>query len=319
VFIDTGHLVCLSKVQRGKQAELSTRPPEVIAAYRTILEGIRLGVILPVIGFEQPYEWCPEGRVGGGREIASVLDLGPPCFEAADHVMAVLMETAREAVRILDPARAAPPAPIRRINEPDLCNVFLRENAPQIREHWRHSGLEALYLWCVKLRIDVGVRAFSSARKLVECSAQVAAAQIEGDRQSASTFRMGFWQTKDTIRDEETDPRAALLKRLLRTDLAITLLRGMFVGADLGMVWAGLDLARCPTLDLWTRLWWRYVKGRTSPEDSDAKDIAFLPAYCYADLALTERQMRHFIVQADGSYEARVFADPAALVAAIGL
>jgi len=319
VFIDTGHLICLSKVQRGDASGMQTRSPQVIDAYRRTLNGIKSGAIQPVIGFEQVFEWCPGGDPSGGLEIAAVLDLAPTCYEAAYHLTAIMVEVVGEAARILNLPTIRPPSPIHAITQTDSALVFVRDNTPTLRRDWESSEAAKISARWEQRGIKLGDRAFRSVRNMVEVSAQVGMLMSSGDHAVRDWFQAGFWDTKHRMAAERGDPRGSAIERLQRSEPLSNLLLGIGAGDGLERLWSELDMARCPTLDLWAKLWWRYVGGKVQPDHGDVADITFLPAYCYTDLALTEKQMRHFICAADARYERRVFASPQELLGSMGL
>ncbi|MEX2219200.1 MAG: tyrosine-type recombinase/integrase [Phycisphaerales bacterium] len=159
-----------------------------------------------------------DGGAGG-------MELSVRC--STSSTFAFLIEAASEAVRILKPGSAALPALLRKITEPDPVVEFIRDTAPRVREGYEQLGLAEIQARWRNAGIKVGDRAFRSVRNLVEIAARTVQLQREADAAHRTTFGIGFWQTKDTINAERNDPRAALVKRLQRTDTLTDLLLGL--------------------------------------------------------------------------------------------
>lgn len=115
-----------------------------------------------------------------------------------------------------------------------------------------------------------------------------AAPGIESDMNTA--FRIGLLTTQADIAFEKAKPREAVIRRLARSDAVTGLLDGLGLGHSSQHILQNLDLDRCPALSLWASLWRKYAADRNRKiQETDRADISYLPAYAYADYALTER------------------------------
>lgn len=308
VFIDTGHLIELTKVHQDRTAYLSAQSVIRTDAYQRILNGLREGLIVPLIGTRQPFEWCTDGNTESGLEIAAVLDLAPACYLIADHVIVYMIEALAEAVRILKPEATSLPAVFHRVTERDEVTHFVLENMPGGKEKWNAEGFAS---------VD---HKYRSVRNLVQVAATVNQQRgnlIAQDREDK--FRLAFRQSRREVDQERESPRDALMQRLRRIDAVSELAVALGLPNNLDEVWDTLNINNCPALSLWSKLWWRYVGGKDRPVENDSDDVSFLPAYAYSEFALTERQMKHFVCSADRSCESTVFSNPQDLTNSLGV
>jgi hypothetical protein len=95
-------------------------------------------------------------------------------------------------------------------------------------------------------------------------------------------------------------------KRHLKID---RILLALNPGIDVNEVLNTLDIEKCPAVKLFIHTREKRLRDKSPPKDNDVDDWFFLPVIPYADLVLTDRNFRHFILQADESLESKVFAD----------
>lgn len=70
-----------------------------------------------------------------------------------------------------------------------------------------------------------------------------------------------------------------------------------------------IDVKNCPAVNLYWGVREKRMRSGNPPEDNDVDDYMFLPVVPYADIILTERNLREFILQADRALETKVFSD----------
>lgn len=299
IFFDTGHLVEMSRLQQTGAASptLSTASVE---AYRVLRRSFALGLIHPVIGFSQPFEWI-SNDVANGRQIAQVLDSAQSCFEVVDHSYVFILEAFAEAVRVGSGAPVHIPPILHNIRAEDAVCRFIGD-----RLGWQ------------RLPGD-GVRKFQNVRAMVDVCAEAKRLGSPPDDVDVWWFTAGFDETRSRINYEKTHARAATIERLRRLEILAALLATIHPNVEPDHLWSNIDFARCPCLSLWSGFWWRMVNNQSKADRTDPVDVSLLPVYCYSDLALTERRMCHHVVEADRAMESRVFAKPEQLVEALGL
>lgn len=99
--------------------------------------------------------------------------------------------------------------------------------------------------------------------------------------------------------------RREWVKRCLKID---KILKALNPGINVDSVLNKIDIAKCPAVGLYWNVRGKRLKSCNPPEDNDVDDYIFLPVVPYADIVLTERNLRAFILQADNSLNAKVFA-----------
>lgn len=86
-------------------------------------------------------------------------------------------------------------------------------------------------------------------------------------------------------------------------------------------VLAEADFSRGQACSAYLNGMWYYIRERGSrpPDENDVDDWGQVPAMAYADYALTERRMRHYLVSGSPALEGVLFHQPQDLVRAMGL
>lgn len=95
------------------------------------------------------------------------------------------------------------------------------------------------------------------------------------------------------------------IRRYLKID---RILRAFNPEFDVDSVLDKVDARNCPAVNLYWKVREKRMKSANPPKDTDVGDYMFLPVVPYADIVLTERQLRGFILQADSNLESKVFA-----------
>jgi hypothetical protein len=95
------------------------------------------------------------------------------------------------------------------------------------------------------------------------------------------------------------------IKRYLKIDKILKVLNPEI---DIDGILGSIDITKCPAVKLYWNVREKRMKSCNPPQDNDVDDYAFLPVVPYADIILTERNLRAFILQADSNLESKVFA-----------
>jgi len=85
------------------------------------------------------------------------------------------------------------------------------------------------------------------------------------------------------------------------------ILRAFNPGIDVDDVLPKIDVKYCRAVDLYWKVREKRMKSGNPPNDNDVDDYLFLPIVLYADIILTDRNLRAFILQADKTLESKVF------------
>jgi hypothetical protein len=95
------------------------------------------------------------------------------------------------------------------------------------------------------------------------------------------------------------------IKRYLKID---KILKAFNPEIDIDGILDKIDITKCPAVNLYWNVREKRMKSGIPPQDNDVDDYTFLSGVPYADIVLTEHQLRAFILQADDSLSAKVFA-----------
>jgi hypothetical protein len=107
------------------------------------------------------------------------------------------------------------------------------------------------------------------------------------------------------------------LKGFLKVDKVIAACNRTLGEDEIGEILANLDFARCPSVQLYIKAREQRIRVGHPPADNDVDDWAILPAVTFADVALTDRAFRSFLLRADGGLASKVFHNAAAAVSAL--
>jgi hypothetical protein len=115
--------------------------------------------------------------------------------------------------------------------------------------------------------------------------------------------------TEDIKRRDEffanhTQYQKEWIKRHLKID---RILRAFNPGIDVDDVLPKIDVNYCQAVDLYWKVREKRMMSGNPANDNDVDDYLFLPVVSYADIILTERNLRAFILQADKTLESKVF------------
>jgi len=94
------------------------------------------------------------------------------------------------------------------------------------------------------------------------------------------------------------------IKRDLRID---KILRAFNPGIGVDDVLAKMDLNACPAVDLFWKVREKRMRSTNRLKSGDVGDYNFLSGVTYADIILTDSNLREFIRQADKTLESKVF------------
>jgi len=98
------------------------------------------------------------------------------------------------------------------------------------------------------------------------------------------------------------------MRRFLQVDKVIAAFNPEFHAE---MYLQNVDIENCPAVRLYFDAREKRIRAGHDPQDNEVDDWQFLPVVPYADLVLIDRNFRTFILQADRSLEAKVFANAA--------
>lgn len=98
--------------------------------------------------------------------------------------------------------------------------------------------------------------------------------------------------------------RKEWMKRFLKID---RILKAFNPQDDVDSVLDKIDVTKCPAVKLYWSVREKRMNSGNPPQDNDVDDYMFLPVVPYADIVLTEHNLREFIRQADNNLMSKVF------------
>jgi hypothetical protein len=148
-----------------------------------------------------------------------------------------------------------------------------------------------------------------SVRQWVEETVRWKEKNPEIYQQRIEGFNAGL--SEDIERKEEcfADPQRyqkGWIKGFLKVDRILKAFNPQ-VGIDVDGLLDRIDVGRCPAVNLYWKVREKRMRSGNPPEDNDVDDYMFLPVIPYADIVLTERNLRAFILQADETLQSKVF------------
>ena len=100
--------------------------------------------------------------------------------------------------------------------------------------------------------------------------------------------------------------RLGWMKGFLKIDKILKAFNG-HTDIDVDDLLKNVDATACPAVDLYWKVREKRMMSGNPGNDNDVDDYLFLPGVPYADIILTERNLRAFILQADKTLESKVF------------
>jgi hypothetical protein len=104
------------------------------------------------------------------------------------------------------------------------------------------------------------------------------------------------------------------IKRYLKID---KILKAFNPQIDIDGILDRIDVTKCPAVKIYWNIREKRITSGNPPQDNDVDDYIFLPVVPYADIVLTERNLRAFILQANNSLKSKVFAKATETVKAL--
>lgn len=302
LYLDTCHLIRIANLRLGKR---NVRDKDV-DAYRLLDEYIRERHFGLIFGPSAALEWVDGcATLASALEIASVVDSAALQYEFEGDTFVFLYEVLNE-LRLSQPNLILPTFDI----------LFVRDPGVEVER-----ALTVLK-GCVPEFFDPGELTEEAERFLpqripfskIEDKVRVAW-QFKSRRPNVYYERVAGY--KDAFNREVASFRATRpkgkpdvigwMKRFLKIDRIISKFN---TDANVDDLLSKLDLTRCPAIRLHLAALDKRIRAGGTPKDNDVDDWMYVPVVPYADLVLTERNLQHFIHQADPSLKSKVTHDP---------
>jgi hypothetical protein len=310
LYLDTNHLINIAKVRKA-----AVIPDEVRTAYSAIDEYIRSWQVGLIFQPTTVLEWVDgNATIESANEIAEVVDSAKLQYEFDTDTFVYLHEVLRELKR-LDSNLCLPDYEILHVRaEGKLVRRGLGVLLHSVPEFFDDCVLPP---GSESLPVEMP---FGSARSHVQQSWS-----FQHDRPAMSRERveghfaaygedLAIFQMRKK-KPVQADDIVGWMKRFLNVDRILTKLN---TDVNVDRLLRSVEIQRCPAIDLYIKAHQKRLRAGNNANENDADDwSSVVPVVPYADLVLTERSLRAFIVQADPSLDAKVAHDPNRIATAI--
>ena len=309
IYLDTSHLINVHKVRANKPLGSQEANRETYEALDDCIRNRHFGLIFNPAA---PLEWIDgDATLKTAYEIAAVVDSAKLRYELSHDCFVWLQEVLAECRR-LNPS----------IEVPDLPQLLLCEEGEGVeRPMGKLLRLVPGYIEEKVLTEDSEIIAqgvkipFGSAREHLDRCYILKRDRPEVYRERVDGYKDAFLQDVGELAPRgakkitEADTRG-WIRRYLKADLV---LRTLNPGLDVDALLDHVEIERCPAVNLFLRA--REIRlrdglGGSQPKDNDVDDWMFLPVAPYADLLLTERNLRNYIHAAVPDLKDRVTSSP---------
>lgn len=298
IFLDTAHLIKISKLRKG--AELSE---EIRSAYALIDESIRnwkCGLIFSPAG---PMEWVDgDATLESAYEIADVVESAKLQYESEMDKFIYLRELLCEVKRV-SPS----------LELPDFETLFVRvrggaiERAMWILAEQIPSYFDPGEIMDDSLPLPIAIP-FSPIREhaqrawhLKVTHPTVYRERVEGFHAAYAIDRAAL--NSRTVKKYSKQEVCEWMKRYLKIDRIVKARDARVVVDDL---LERIDLSKCPAINLFMKARSKRVRNEPTAKDNDVEDWHYIAIVPHADVFLTERNLRNYIHQAEPQLVNRV-------------
>lgn len=302
LYLDTNHLINIANACKGALIR-----DEVSKAYWAIGEHIRSGhvglIFLPTMALE----WVDgNATIESAVEIADMIDSAKLKYEFEADTFVYLHEVVRELKR-LDASLCLPEYEIMHVRvigkSARRAMGVLRCSVPEFFDESESlSDSESM-------SVDVP---FAPACMHVQQSWKFKHEKPAACRERVDGHIAAFTQDLDVFRSRNKmpirdDDLIGWMKRFLKVDQILTKLN---TNVDVDLLLRSVERTRCLAIDLYFKAHEKRIRAANKPDENDSDDWSSVAVVPYADLVLTERRLRSFIVAADPSLDSKVTHDP---------
>lgn len=303
IFLDTNHLVELTRLARGENRIAQAAPRR--AAYGTLLQMMGSGVVTVLTVFDQAFEW---GRrhLQDAQQLAAFLDHLSSLLDVAPQDVTFFVEAVEE-LRRLSGELVVPEAIPTLVVPLSECGKAMGFFGRYYRGPFADEIHERIGAYRVASVAD-RVRASTAARHAedtlfphwqinAERHADVTRAQLKREHRRMPDHARRDWLTRQYGLDV-----------LLRETMAATRVTDLL---------AEMQTSRMRSFDVYADVYLRFLKGSAQLSENDFGDLVIVHASVYSDFALIEKHFAELIGQAATSMRPRVFSDPVRFVDAV--
>lgn len=297
IYLDTNHLIGITKARNSTST----------SAYSFIDSHLRQGTLGIIFSPAAPLDWVDgKATVESAKEIAEVLDSARLQYEIEMDSFVFLYEILAE-LRRIDPSMRLPEFDVLLLR--DLNKAVPR--ALPILKNMVPGFFEPGELLEPEFEYPNEI-AFSMAAEHVERAYVCKTDRPAVYQERVDGHKAAYLHDVDALsgrKGKRLTSRDCLdwMKRFVRVDRVVTALNPPVPVDEL---LAKVDLSRCPAVSLFLNAHLARVKAVQAVRDNDVDDWMIVHIVPFADVVLTERNLAHFIRQADPSLANKVTHDP---------
>jgi hypothetical protein len=317
LFLDTNHLIEIERLRSGNEFTKQSADDAKTTAYRKLNARLSTGAVALVFDLHVPLEWVDrKGTEKRAKEIARVVDSYPVRYDYDLDKFIWLREVLDECKRTT-PKLQVPDFPILQCpSNGDLrANIFaiLDKCVPGFFQDTQVSERDHTTQVKTQTAMNLVSVHFGSVLDCVEAACRVKTNSPNRYRERVLGHRAAFDNDSRELHNRKDrkfnkNDVATWLRKYLRVDRILSALNP---GVDVDSVLSKVDISRCPGTHLFLKT--REMRLRdytTKRKDSDVGDWSYVPILSYVDVALIEKNLRTYVIQADRKLEERVFAQP---------
>lgn len=302
LYLDTNHLINIAKVRKGAPVR-----NEVRAAYLVIDEYIRSRHVGLIFEPTMAIEWVDgNATIDSANEIADVIESAKLQYEIEFDTFVYLREVLSELNR-LDSTLCLPEYEIMhvRIAGKSVRRAMgvLRSTVPEFFDEGELiPGSESLPVempFC-PARWHVG-----QSWKFKHDRPATCRERVDGHIAAYEQDRAAFLVRNK--KPPQPDDLIDWMKRNLKVD---RILKKLNASDDIEHLLRSVEIERCPAIALFIKAHDKRIRAGNNAHENDSDDWSSVSIVPYADLVLTERSLRAFILQAEPSLDSKVTHDP---------
>ena len=302
LYLDTNHLINIVKVRKGISIRDEVRP-----AYLAIDDCIRNRHVGVIFEPAMALEWVDgNATLESAYEIADVIESAKLQYEIEIDTFVYLHEVLCELKR-LDSSLCLPEYEIMHVRIADKsvrrALAVLRSSVPEFFDEGELLPRRE------SLPIEVP---FRSVREYVDQSWRFKHEHDAIFRERVDGHAAAYEQDLETFRKRKKEPLQTndivdWMKRFLNVD---RILKKSNADVNVDHLLRSIKIERCPAVDLFTKAQEKRIRAGNRVKDNDSDDWLSVAVVPYADVVLTERNLRAFLIQANPSLDSKVTHDP---------
>lgn len=300
LYLDTNHLVHISKIHRGLPLGTSEMYRDDYIFINRCIQEAKCAL---VFNFHAPLEWV-DGRATeeSALHLASIFDKAECLYQSESDTFIYASEVLEECKRV-DHSVSFPELPIlhylQKGGQYTPAATIIAQHVP---EYDFGSTDKSSFPDRVPV-VSISTHATETLRWKKK-NPEVYEERIKGYYE---TLLQDIKLAGDDFVSFSQEQIVGWLKRFLRID---KILKVANPKADVDNLLNSIDISRCPATYLNLRIRENLIRNKRQPEKNDCDDFIYLPVIPYADISLIEKRLSGWILQAEKKMKTRVFCKP---------